>query len=125
MLCEEMSTNNNWVLFEKKNNAGRRPKKNSKGEIRTLDLTGMSRALSPAELPCHILYLYRSNHSHHKPVCNSSVPKPLNYHAISIQFSSAFADSLYFCIKKIKYQVFYLHVFAKTIFLQFSLFLSA
>lgn len=25
----------------------------SKGEIRTLDLTGMSRALSPAELPCH------------------------------------------------------------------------
>ena len=27
--------------------------KNSKGEIRTLDLTGMSRALSPAELPCH------------------------------------------------------------------------
>ena len=78
------------------------PKINSKGEIRTLDLTGMSRALSPAELPCHILYLYRSNHSHHKPVCNSSVPKLLNYHAISIQFSSAFADSLYFCIKKIK-----------------------
>ena len=28
--------------------------KNSKGEIRTLDLTGMSRALSPAELPCHL-----------------------------------------------------------------------
>ena len=27
--------------------------KNSKGEIRTLDLTGMSRALSPTELPCH------------------------------------------------------------------------
>ena len=26
----------------------------SKGEIRTLDLTGMSRALSPAELPCLI-----------------------------------------------------------------------
>ena len=25
----------------------------SKGEIRTLDLTGMSRALSPTELPCH------------------------------------------------------------------------
>ena len=33
--------------------------KNSKGEIRTLDLTGMSRALSPAELPCHI-FLYVS-----------------------------------------------------------------
>ena len=31
--------------------------KNSKGEIRTLDLTGMSRALSPAELPCHV-FLY-------------------------------------------------------------------
>ena len=30
----------------------------SKGEIRTLDLTGMSRALSPTELPCHnLLYL--------------------------------------------------------------------
>lgn len=28
----------------------------SKGEIRTLDLTGMSRALSPAELPCHKYY---------------------------------------------------------------------
>ena len=28
--------------------------KNSKGEIRTLDLAGMSRALSPTELPCHI-----------------------------------------------------------------------
>ena len=28
--------------------------KNSKGEIRTLALTGMSRALSPAELPCHL-----------------------------------------------------------------------
>ena len=27
----------------------------SKGEIRTLDLTGMSRALSPTELPCHNL----------------------------------------------------------------------
>ena len=33
--------------------------KNSKGEIRTLDLTGMSRALSPTELPCHKhLYYY-------------------------------------------------------------------
>ena len=31
----------------------------SKGEIRTLDLTGMSRALSPTELPCHKhLYYY-------------------------------------------------------------------
>ena len=30
----------------------------SKGEIRTLDLTGMSRALSPTELPCHICFLY-------------------------------------------------------------------
>ena len=30
----------------------------SKGEIRTLDLTGMSRALSPAELPCHKIYTY-------------------------------------------------------------------
>ena len=53
-----MSTNNDWVLFEKKNNARRRPKKNSKGEIRTLDLTGMSRALSPTELPCHINLFY-------------------------------------------------------------------
>lgn len=36
--------------------------KNSKGEIRTLDLTGMSRALSPAELPCHIfVYLIYIN----------------------------------------------------------------
>ena len=32
--------------------------KNSKGEIRTLDLTGMSRALSPTELPCHKHFYY-------------------------------------------------------------------
>ena len=32
--------------------------KNSKGEIRTLDLTGMSRALSPTELPCHLKLSY-------------------------------------------------------------------
>ena len=31
------------------------PNKNSPGEIRTLGLTGMSRALSPAELPCHLI----------------------------------------------------------------------
>ena len=37
----------------------------SKGEIRTLDLTGMSRALSPAELPCHNLYVCQSLHKHH------------------------------------------------------------
>lgn len=30
----------------------------SKGEIRTLDLTGMSRALSPTELPCHKHFYY-------------------------------------------------------------------
>ena len=30
--------------------------KNTKGEIRTLDLTGMSRALSPTELPWHKIY---------------------------------------------------------------------
>ena len=33
----------------------------SKGEIRTLDLTGMSRALSPSELPCHIHIIQFSN----------------------------------------------------------------
>ena len=49
--------------------------KNSKGEIRTLDLTGMSRALSPAELPCHI-------------------------HMIKL--SLTFVDSFYFCIKVFK-----------------------
>ena len=38
--------------------------KNSKGEIRTLDLTGMSRALSPAELPCHNVYSITSQSSH-------------------------------------------------------------
>ena len=32
--------------------------KNTKGEIRTLDLTGMSRALSPTELPCHKSLLF-------------------------------------------------------------------
>ena len=30
----------------------------SKGEIRTLDLTGMSRALSPTELPCHNSFIF-------------------------------------------------------------------
>ncbi len=44
----------NWFLKELRKAITREDNKNSKGEIRTLDLTGMSRALSPAELPCHL-----------------------------------------------------------------------
>ena len=37
-----------------KNNNHKINTKITKGEIRTRDLTGMSRALLPAELPCHL-----------------------------------------------------------------------
>ena len=41
----------------KKDKYQTRPLLFSKGEIRTLDLTGMSRALSPTELPCLKLFI--------------------------------------------------------------------
>ena len=32
--------------------------KNSWGQIRTVDLSGMSRTLSPTELPSHVIFLF-------------------------------------------------------------------